>query len=233
MYLSRASLPPAPWVNVGVNLSIALILVGVDLRSVILAGPAMLVAFALGALGSVVGAISATLLLGSQIGSETWKLAGQYTGTYIGGGMNLAALGRAFDTSNDLFTAAIAADVLVSTIWLMTCLTVPMLLGASRSISQNEVSSRTRGVFTLEHSLQSTREAISLEQIATLCLVALGLVWSSGRMQELVPGIPQVLWLTTMAVLAAQAPAVRRLQGGPLLGNYLLLLFRTARCSNT
>ena len=206
----------------GVNLSIVLILVGVDLRSVLRAGPAMLIAFALGAVGTAVGAFSAALLVGSQVGPETWKLAGQYTGTYVGGGMNFAALARAFETSSDLFTAAIAADVTVTAIWLMACLAIPVLLGSSRSSTPTKKSG---DVHTLEDSLRRTHHAVELEQVAVLALLALSLVWVSGRLQLLVPVIPQVLWLTSLAVIAAQVPAIQKFHSGPLLGNYLLLLF--------
>ena len=76
----------------GVNLAIAFILLGVNLRSVMQAGPLMLVAFAIGAVGTAVGATVAALLLEGMIGPETPKLAAQYTGTYTGGGMNFTAL---------------------------------------------------------------------------------------------------------------------------------------------
>ena len=100
----------------GVNIGIVLILTSVNVRSLVEAGPSMLAAFAIGALGTTLGAIVAGLVLFRQIGEETWKLTGQFTGTYTGGGVNYAALGRAFDTSNDLFTAALAADVILTAI---------------------------------------------------------------------------------------------------------------------
>ncbi|NIQ56004.1 MAG: DUF819 family protein, partial [Gammaproteobacteria bacterium] len=81
--------------GIGVNLGIALILLGVDVRSVIRAGPAMLAAFGLGAVGTAAGAVLATVMLHDAVGPESWKLAGQYTGTYIGGGVNMVAVGRA------------------------------------------------------------------------------------------------------------------------------------------
>ncbi|HIF24221.1 MAG TPA: DUF819 family protein, partial [Gemmatimonadetes bacterium] len=41
--------------------------------------------------------------------------------------MNFAALAQAFDTPSELFTAAVAADVIVTAVWMMTCLVVPLL----------------------------------------------------------------------------------------------------------
>ncbi len=113
----------------GVNIAIALILLSVDLRSILQAGPKMLAAFGIGAAGTAVGAIVGALALSGLVGPETWKLAGQFTGTYTGGGANFAAVGRALDTSPDLFSAATAADVIVTAVWMAICLAVPVLLG--------------------------------------------------------------------------------------------------------
>ena len=116
MLLSNAGLLPGNsptydfLMGTGVNLGIALILLSVDLRSVVQAGPKMLAAFGIGAAGTAIGAIVGALLLSGMVGSETWKLAGQFTGTYTGGGANFAALGRAFETSPEMFSAATAAD---------------------------------------------------------------------------------------------------------------------------
>ena len=75
--------------STGVSVALVLILLSVDLRSVISAGPKMLVAFLIGAVGTAFGAISAALALSGVVGPETWKLAGQYTGTYTDWGCQL------------------------------------------------------------------------------------------------------------------------------------------------
>ena len=88
----------------------------------------MLMAFGLGALGTALGSFAAARALSPLVGPETWKLAGQFTGTYTGGEVNFAALGQAFDTSSELFSAAIAADVLLTSLWMMSGLAAPVLL---------------------------------------------------------------------------------------------------------
>ncbi len=210
----------------GVSLGIALILFGVDVRSVVQAGPSMLAAFALGATGSAVGSMIAGLALAHLVGPETWKLVGQFTGSYIGGGMNFAALGRAFDTSSSVFTAGIAADVIVTAIWMATCLSVPVLLGRPRQADQPAAPAATGApVETLEHMLQSSGRAVPIADIAGLVTLALGAVWCSEWLGSLVPIFPSVLWLTTLSLIAAQVPGVQRLSGTAMCGNYLVLLF--------
>ncbi|MCH7685058.1 MAG: DUF819 family protein [Gemmatimonadetes bacterium] len=216
----------------GVNLAIALILLSVDLGSVLKAGSGMLAAFGIGALGTAVGAITGGLLLSGVVGPETWKLAGQFTGTYTGGGANFAALGRAFETSADLFSAATAADVIVTAVWMVACLTVPVLLGRSKQgqgqgqgqETPSAGESSVEGQLTLERTLQSSVKPVSLSDTAALVAIAVGAVWGADQLAGLLP-IHEVLWLTTIVLILAQVPAVKALSGSALFGNYLLLLF--------
>ncbi len=216
----------------GVNLAIALILLSVDLGSVLKAGSGMLAAFGIGALGTAVGAITGGLLLSGVVGPETWKLAGQFTGTYTGGGANFAALGRAFETSPDLFSAATAADVIVTAVWMVACLAVPVLLGRPKQgqgqgqgqETPSAGESSVEGQLTLEHTLQSSVKPVSLSDTAALVAISVGAVWGADQLAGLLP-IHEVLWLTTIVLILAQVPAVKALSGSALFGNYLLLLF--------
>lgn len=216
-------------VGPGVSVGIALILMSVDVRSILKAGPRMLAAFGIGAVGTAIGAVAGGLLLANQIGPETWKLSGQFTGTYTGGGMNFAALGKALGTSSDLFTAAIAADVIVTAIWMAACLAVPVLLGrpgrTSESGEIHGVSAGTDQTETLEHALHNSGRPVPLTDAAALVTIAVGSVWFAGWLGSLFSFLPEVLWLTTIVLLLAQVPAVKNLSGGAMWGNYLMLLF--------
>lgn len=209
----------------GISVGIALILLSVDLKSIAKAGPKMLVAFFIGALGTATGALVAGLTLSGLVGPETWKLAGQYTGTYTGGGVNFAALGQAFDTSGTMFTAATAADVIMTAVWMATCLVVPILLGRKVQENAHAASGSDERSETLERQLHSTLRAVPLTDIAAVVTLAVGAVWLSTLLGEAVPFLPDVLWLTTIVLLLAQLPAVQKLSGTALWGNYLLLLF--------
>ncbi|MFH1765222.1 MAG: DUF819 family protein [Gemmatimonadota bacterium] len=223
----------------GVYFGIALILLSVDLRTVLQAGPGMLAAFGIGAVGTAVGAITGGLLLVGLVGPETWKLSGQFTGTYTGGGANFAALGRAFETSPDLFSAATAADVIITALWMMVCLAVPVLLGRPKGPGHTGPGQAAQAEqaqagplpdveekpVTLERTLNDTVRPVSLRDAAALVVVAVGAVWGAGFLAGVVPIVPEVLWLTTLVLLMAQIPAVKSLPGGALFGNYLILLF--------
>ncbi len=211
----------------GVSASIVLILLSVDIRSIKQAGPTMLKAFLLGAIGSALGAMTMSWILADAIGSESYKLAGQFTGTYVGGGMNFAALGRAFETSSDLFTAGIAADVIITAIWLVVCLAAPILL-TRKGNTDEQVAAPTPakdGSYTIEKSLYQSDGSINISHIAVLVTVVFGVIWISEALGQYFSFLPEILWLTTLVLLTAQIPYIKKISGGAMLGNYLLLLF--------
>jgi uncharacterized membrane protein len=78
---------------------------------------------------------------------------------------------------------------------------------------------------TLERTLNDSVRPVSLADTAALVTIAVGAVWAAGRLAELVPILHEVLWLTTVVLILAQVPAVKRLTGSALFGNYLILLF--------
>lgn len=209
----------------GVYIGIALILLSVNLRSVLQAGPRMLAAFGIGAVGTAVGAVVGGLALSTLVGPETWKLAGQFTGTYTGGGANFAALGRAFGTSAELFSAATAADVILTAVWMAACLAVPVLLGHQKQQQPDTPTDSGDGSPTLERTLNDSVKPVAIVDTAALVAIAIGVVWASGHLGRLIPAVHEVLWLTTLVLILAQVPAVKNLTGSALFGNYLILLF--------
>jgi len=213
----------------GVSIGVALILFGVDARSILQAGPRMLAAFGIGAAGTALGAVAGGLLLSRLVGEETWRLAGQFTGTYIGGGMNFAALGQALGTSSNMFTAAVAADVIVTAIWMAACLALPVLLGVGITTTGSPHApggpATASKVLPLDRALHESGRPVLLRDLAALVALAAGSVWLAGLLNRAVPPVPEILWLTTLALALAQVPAVKSLTGSALCGNYLLLLF--------
>lgn len=220
----------------GVIAGIVLILLSVDIRSIRSAGAPMLAAFGLGAVGSIAGAMVMAVLVRGTLGDETWRLAGQFSATYIGGGMNFAAVGQELGTRSDLFSAGIAADVIVTAIWLVACLTIPEFMPrrgeqptvTHEGVSATDVEETTPGVkrpFGLDRLLGSSGTPMTLVDFAGLTTITFGTIAASEFLAAAWPAMPKVLWLTTLTLLLAQVPLIRRLSGGVVVGNFLLLLF--------
>lgn len=224
-------------VGPGVSVGIVLILFSVDVRTVFSAGPRMLAAFGIGAFGTAAGAVTGALLWSGLLGPETWKLSGQFTGTYTGGGVNFAALGEALGTEPEIFTAGIAADVIITAIWLAVCLAAPVALARwnprGTPPDPDEIAAPDPGApepgasedGSLERTLFASRRSLRLTDVAALVTLGIGTMWAAETIGGVVPVLPEVLWLTTLALLVAQLPSVRRLAGSAVIGNYLVLLF--------
>ena len=208
---------------------IILVLLSVNLSSLREAGRPMLVAFAIGAVGSAVGAVVMALVVRGAVGPETWKLSGQFTATYIGGGMNFAAVGQELQTRSDLFAAGIAADVIVTAVWLVACLVIPELFprpaGTAAALASSAADAQPGPGHGMALQLRSSGVPMTLTDFAGLTVVTLGTIWASDLCTGWWPAIPKVLWLTTIALAVAQVPVIRTLSGSVVLGNFLLLLF--------
>ena len=66
---------------------------------------------------------------------------------------------------------------------------------------------------------------MTLIDFAGLATVTFGAMAAAEMLTAVWPVIPRVLWITTVALLLAQAPLIRKLSGGVLVGNFLMLLF--------
>ena len=234
MVLSNAGLLPGEssvydfFTGYGVLAGTVLILLSVDLSSIKAAGSTMALAFLIGAVGSVAGAMTMGFLLYPSLGEDTYKLSGQFAATYIGGGMNFAAIGHAFGTSGELFTAGIAADVIITAFWLVACLAAPILL-------RSEPSNQDQGApedhesggsgHTLEKALYSSGKAVGLGDLGGIVAITVSAIWASSLLAHRFPSIPAVFWLTTLILILAQIPPVKSLTGSTVMGNYLIMLF--------
>ena len=208
--------------NIWVNAAIVLVLLNVDLRTLLAAGRPMLGAFGIGAVGTMLGTATATFLLAGAIGPETWKLTGQFTGTYIGGGANFYALASAFGTDPNIMSGAVAADVIVTGCWLATCLIIPALLYGGKGLDPVR---KGDAPMTLEQRLKESGESLRMMDFFGLSAITLGAMVAAQLLGAAVPAVPAVLWLTTIALVLGHTPPVRKLRGAPVLGNSLLYLF--------
>jgi uncharacterized membrane protein len=217
------------------SLAIAWLLFGVRLGDLRAAGPRMLGAFGLATLGTAVGALIAALLFAGAFDGDVWRLAGVLTGTYSGGSINFVSVGRAVELPTSLFSAAAAADALVTGIWMGATLLLPLWLGKRfRPIPGRERPDDpgARGGPSGERAgnpgaPSSPLAGADLRITDLAILMALGflILETSAGLHALVPAIPVILWLTTLSLAIAQLPAVRSLHGALPLGYLALHLF--------
>ena len=104
-------------------LAVALSLLGVNLRDAARTSGPALAAFAVGAIGSIVGTIVAFALVGSSLGPDSWRVAACLCASYVGGSLNYAATAQALGLSaapggQAALAAGMAADNLAMAVFL-------------------------------------------------------------------------------------------------------------------
>lgn len=230
------------------SLAIVWLLLAVRLADLREAGLPVLAGFGLAVTGTALGAAAATLALAGSLGEEAWKLAGAMTGTYSGGSLNFVAVGRGLDLSPSLFSAAAAADNVMTAVWMGATLVLPLWLGRFyRTVEGTAPGARATAdaAPAIPHAASSDDAAPAAPPppdpgaggpgghslfgrrpgiVDSALLIALGFAVLRGAeaLHAAIPAVPAVLWLTTLALVAAQLPPVRRLSGAMQLG-YLAL----------
>ena len=100
-----------------INIAVPLLLFKVNLKNLSKLGGKILIAFALGTVGTMIGAVIAGLTCG--VGAETWKAYGMFAATYIGGSVNLASVGNGLGVDGSIWTAVSAADAIIFVVYMI------------------------------------------------------------------------------------------------------------------
>ncbi len=208
--------------------SIFLLLLGVSLADIRRAGLPMIGLFALGATGTFAGVLAGMAVVDGPeaFGELHHALGGMFVGTYVGGSLNFNLLGAHFGVteSGALYTGAVAIDSIMTTVWMVVTLVLPRGL-AALSKGKRVVERARDEVAHADHD-DETFGPLDAALVLGLGLAGHALSrWISAQAAARGADVPAALVLTTLALVAAQLPAVRRLRGGRALGMTGLLLF--------
>lgn len=217
------------------SLAIAWLLLSVHIGDLKRVGPRMLAAFGLAAAGTTLGATLGTVIFSEQFAENAWRLAGAFTGTYTGGSLNFVAVGRGLELPDVLFAGATAADNLTTGLWLGACLILPVWLRKLYPAPiPGEDDEPDGGRDGEEESLDRMADSahpffrsapVSVLSLSKLLALGFLLLVAARGLGALVPQVPTVLWLTTLALAVAHVPRFSRMDGAMQLGNFALHLF--------
>lgn len=218
-----------------VPFAVCVILFTVSLKDVLAAGRAMLAAFGLATLGTVLGVVIASLtlepFLANILAERSWTIAGPYTGTYIGGSLNFFALWTALEVGNpDLLAAANAVDNLTLFPLYAMWMFIPTALAGKYVVAK-----RWEMHFDDDEgdSKQDEKPPLDPLHVVTLFFLAIGVMAISNWLKVAVvdrvfPSVPAILIVTTLALILAQIGPVRRLKGAWEIGDLAFWLFFAA-----
>lgn len=208
-------------------ISIFLMLLNINLNSLKKAGKPMVVMFLIGSFATMAGALIAMWAVNGKaaIGEYYHALGGMYTGTYIGGSTNFNAVALHYGVSQQgsLFSAATVADNIITAIWVIATLSLPQIFNKILPrVKQIEKSEKN---VIDENKFMSDSETVKPFDIAVLIVLSFTAILISKWLSSKIPQIPTILWLTTIALLLAQIPAINHLKGHKLLGLLGVYLF--------
>jgi uncharacterized membrane protein len=223
-------------VGFAVPFAVCVILFTVRLADVRDAGTPILVAFALASLGTVLGVVVGSLtlepLLGAILGQDSWKLAGPYTGTYIGGSLNFFALWTGLEIGNpDLLAAANAVDNLtLFPLYALWMLIPSWLIGKYRPAPRWKVDRRAENEGTSGIKENPPLDPAQVAALAFLAVLVMAVSeWLKfSLVDRFAPSVPTILIVTTLALILAQVGPIRRLKGAWEIGDLAFFLFFAA-----
>ena len=228
-----------------VPLGIPLLLLQCNMKKIWRETGRMMVIFLIGAAGTVAGAFLAYTLLHKYIpGLE--GVAAMMTGSYIGGGVNFAALALEFDVG-EIKAAATVADNLLMALYFFALLLFAGMKFFRAHFTHPHIdavleSGDTQGAKTQAAAYWS-RKDISLKDIAMNFAYAAAVVYAAKLIAALIGGLipdtgvvfhilhtffgSEYVWITTvsMAVATRGEKQVAKLSGAQEIGTYLIYLF--------
>ncbi len=198
-------------------LSIFWLLLGVNLRAVLRAGPKLLLLFSVGAFGTAAGVAAGLFLLGdAPFGDQTPAMAGMFVATYIGGSANFNAIALHYGVveTGPLYAGAMAVDSGLTAIWMAATIALPRWLGAAVGDAEDTPTPQD----------DPDRESVAPRDLAVVFGLGLGSAWAAERLSAWTE-LPSMLLLTALALVLAQVPAVARLRGAKAVGMFAVYVF--------
>ena len=207
-----------------VPLAIPLLLFKADLREIFTKSGAVMVTFLIASCATVMGVLLGFLML--DLGEIGPKVAGVYTGAWIGGAVNMLAVSQAVQMTPNEFSLTISASSLVSILALYFLLTIPSINVISRWVTSDKS--------TFEQQADNVPESINEANAFILTHVSGGLglsfliCWVSKSVSEALGyGQYSILAITALTLLFANIfPRILKdLKGDFEMGMLLMYLF--------
>jgi uncharacterized membrane protein len=234
-----------------VPMGIPLLLLQCNIKKIWKEAGRTLVIFLIGAIGTTAGAFIAYYLLRGPFGDAQGlaKVAAMMTGSYIGGGVNFAAMASQYAAGEDLTAAATVADNLLMAAYFFALIAFAGMKFFRKNfkhplIDEVEAGTVNRDAAQTQAAAFWSRKDISLKDIAFNFAYCIVIVWLSklvaGAIAGMVPENPgafmdfigkffgsQYVWITTFSVLVAtfMDKKVAEMHGSQEIGTYLIYLF--------
>lgn len=220
-----------------VPLAIPLLLFQINVRKILKESGRLLMMFCISALGTAAGSVIAFFLFKQQI-PHLEKIGGMISASYIGGGVNFAAMAAKFSTPGEYVSSTVVADHFMMALLFFILMGIPALKWFQKRFDVPEEAAGSKN----QAEAYWKRKEMSLQDIALNIGTAFAIVVvsvkaatffkerfsSDGGFQFLAFVLgDQFLLLTTLTILLTIAfpRYFERLRGTQEIGTYLIYLF--------
>lgn len=213
-----------------INLSIVVLLLSTDLKGIKAMGAQAILAMALACVSVVAVTIVFGMVFAPRI-TEGWKLAGMFVGTYTGGSSNLNAIGASLEVSSEMMAAANAADYVAYTPFIMLMMWCGSNLHKIDRFNKFWPYRVAESELTLEGGSDYLKaKEWGISDIAWLIAIGFSIVGVSSFLATKISppgwtGTLRLLFMTTVAIAAAQTRQIKQLKGTLDLGMYLSFFY--------
>jgi uncharacterized membrane protein len=237
--ITPAASPTYDWmVRYLLPVSLVLLMVTVDLRSVVRLGSKALVMMLAGSLGIIIGGPVALALVGRFLPPDTWMGLAALSGSWIGGAPNMVAIKESVGTPDSLMGPIIVVDTIVAYGWMG----VLLFLSGFQTKIDGWLRADTGAIDALDSRMKkvdSERRPMEVRDLGIIVGLGFGAsalcIWAGDRLPLL--GDPTIISHTTWTVvlvtslgLALSFTQVRKLEqvGASRVGYLALYLMLTA-----
>ncbi len=209
-----------------VPLAIPLLLLKGDLRKIFRESGGVMISFCIAASATVAGVLVGYSLL--DLGEIGPKVAGVYTGGWIGGAVNFLAVSQAVEMTPDEFSVAISASSVVSMTALLLLIVIPSIGVITRFFPAYQA--RESAVIDVQLS-EDAAPAFRLTHICGAIALSFAICALAGWLAELLHMTQYtILFITVVTIAVANSfpRALHKLEGDFEVGMLLMYLFFAA-----
>lgn len=213
-----------------IPISISLYLLNVDIKAILRMSKQPLLSIVSAVFSVSLVAVIFGVIFGGAI-DEGWKVAGMFVGTYTGGSSNLTAIANGLNASADTIAAANAADYVIGMPTLVLMFAAPAILKNSKKFQKIWPYSFTERELEGDGETKELMQAEewSIKDISILLAIATSIVAVSTKLSGFFSAdfasAGRILLISTISILVAQIPSVRKLKGALNLGLFFGMMF--------
>ena len=220
--------------GVAVFLAIPLLLFSTDFIKWLASAKKTVFSFLMCIVGIVISTVTASYIFSDNI-DESWKISGMLVGVYTGGTPNMSAIGLALKVEEDTFILLNAADIVISSFYLIFLMTVAQrlllkILPAFERVG-TAVNNVERGVEQDEemNSYKQLNFSDKIKNLYPAFLLSIIIPGTGIGLSYLIYGeisiLIVILTVTTLGIAASFIRRIRSIKGTYEAGEYLMLVF--------